>query len=242
MTASLREAAQLALDALRMPCDRWSGVQAKIVSGAIEALHAALALPDEPDKLQQIIACAYQIAGAYDAPEHVLDVLANPLDATQAQIDALLPFGVPDEPWVDGRALDLLNATQNEYARVETCLWKSAQDGCVRIYAAPQPAEPKALKLYGWQVAGTRDLHTGDFAETNAKAEAKHIGGHAFPLYTVPQPGHAEVAPDMVRQPLPEKQKREIWAAANTRHMTAMQLFLEGFEAAELAHGIKAAE
>ena len=49
----------------------------------------------DTDRLREIIACAYQIAGAYDAPAHVLDVLANPLEATQAQIDALLPF-VPD--------------------------------------------------------------------------------------------------------------------------------------------------
>ena len=42
---------------------------------------------------------------------------------------------------------------------------------------------------YGWQVAGTRELHTGEFAEIDAKAEAKCIGGtcKAFPLYTAPQ-------------------------------------------------------
>ena len=124
----------------------------------------------------------------------------------------------------------------------DTILLLQATAKLTAALAVPdEPAAPKPLKLYGWQVAGTRDLHTGDFAETNAKAEAKHIGGHAFPLYTAPQPDHAEAAPDMVRQPLTEKQKREIWVSANTRHMTAMQLFLEGFDAAELAHGIKAA-
>jgi len=51
----------------------------------------------ERDKLLQIIAAAYQIAGAHDAPEHVLDVLANPEMATQEQIDALLPY-VPVQP------------------------------------------------------------------------------------------------------------------------------------------------
>ena len=47
------------------------------------------------DHLQRIVASTYQIAGAYDAPEHVLDVLANPLGATDEQVDALLPFAVP---------------------------------------------------------------------------------------------------------------------------------------------------
>mgnify|MGYP000662704429 CR=1 FL=1 len=54
------------------------------------------ALPVQPatDKLLKIIAATYQIAGVYDAPEHVLDVLANPVMATQEQIDALLPFNI----------------------------------------------------------------------------------------------------------------------------------------------------
>jgi hypothetical protein len=47
------------------------------------------------DKLLQIIAAAYQIAGAYDAPAYILDVLANPEGATLAQIDELLPFVQP---------------------------------------------------------------------------------------------------------------------------------------------------
>ena len=56
-TPSLREAAQLALDALRMPCDRWNGPQAKIVSGAIKDLTAALAVPDEPVAWQSRYIC-----------------------------------------------------------------------------------------------------------------------------------------------------------------------------------------
>lgn len=47
-----------------------------------------------PDKLLQIIAALYQIAGVYDAPTYVLDVLANPEMATQEQIDTLLPFSI----------------------------------------------------------------------------------------------------------------------------------------------------
>lgn len=49
------------------------------------------------DKLLQIIAAAYQIAGACDVPFHILDVLANPKKSTQDQIDAMLPF-VPMQP------------------------------------------------------------------------------------------------------------------------------------------------
>ena len=44
------------------------------------------------DKLLQIIAATYQIAGACDLPAYILDVLANPELATQEQIDAMLPF------------------------------------------------------------------------------------------------------------------------------------------------------
>lgn len=43
-------------------------------------------------KLRQIIANMYQIAGARDLPEHILDVLADPEDATVGQIDAMLPY------------------------------------------------------------------------------------------------------------------------------------------------------
>lgn len=43
------------------------------------------------DKLQLICASAYQMAGLVGAPVRFLDVLANPLEATQDQIDTLLP-------------------------------------------------------------------------------------------------------------------------------------------------------
>ena len=59
----------------------------------------APAQPVQPadENLLEIIAAAYQIAGAYEAPDYVLDVLANPTTATQEQIDALLPFA-PVQP------------------------------------------------------------------------------------------------------------------------------------------------
>lgn len=44
------------------------------------------------DKLLTIIAAAYQVAGAHDAPAHILDVLANPEGATVEQIEAMLPY------------------------------------------------------------------------------------------------------------------------------------------------------
>lgn len=49
------------------------------------------------DKLLTIIAAAYQIAGAHDAPAHILDVLADPEKATAAQVDTMLPY-VPISP------------------------------------------------------------------------------------------------------------------------------------------------
>lgn len=42
--------------------------------------------------LRDIIAAAYQMAGAHDAPANILDVLANPDDATPAQVDAMLAY------------------------------------------------------------------------------------------------------------------------------------------------------
>lgn len=68
--------------------------------GHRDARHAAaeLAIQAQPvaaqgrDKLLTIIASAYQIAGHHDAPEHILDVLADPEAATEAQVEAMLPY------------------------------------------------------------------------------------------------------------------------------------------------------
>lgn len=46
--------------------------------------------------------------------------------------------------------------------------------------------EAAAKKVWGWTVTGTRHVFFGEFAEQDARAEAKRIGGtktHAFPLY-----------------------------------------------------------
>jgi hypothetical protein len=43
---------------------------------------------------------------------------------------------------------------------------------------------------YGWKIQGVSRLVIGEYAEVDAKAEAKRIGGtcEAFPLYTAPLP------------------------------------------------------
>lgn len=55
-----------------------------------------LALAADKDKLLTIIAAAYQVAGAHDAPAHILDVLADPESATADQVDAMMPYQ-PDQ-------------------------------------------------------------------------------------------------------------------------------------------------
>ena len=88
-----KELLQQVLDAL-LGYKPHSLTHAKEQGMAIIALREAIAQPVSPAnrKLLEIIAAAYQIAGACDAPNHVLDVLANPETATQKQIDAMLPF------------------------------------------------------------------------------------------------------------------------------------------------------
>jgi hypothetical protein len=50
--------------------------------------------------------------------------------------------------------------------------------------------QPDDDELYCWKVHGTSDEFTGYYAEEEAKAVAKRIGGtaFAFPLYVKPQP------------------------------------------------------
>ncbi len=52
------------------------------------------------------------------------------------------------------------------------------------VQRAEQPSQQQ--EPYGWKVYGVSTLFTGKFAEDDAKAEAKLIGGTciAFPLYT----------------------------------------------------------
>ena len=52
--------------------------------------------------------------------------------------------------------------------------------------------QPDDDEVYCWKVHGTSDEFTGYYAEEEAKAVAKRIGGtcFAFPLYVKPQPPH----------------------------------------------------
>jgi hypothetical protein len=47
---------------------------------------------EQRDKLLTIIAAAYQVAGAHNAPAHILDVLANPEATTLAQVEGMIPY------------------------------------------------------------------------------------------------------------------------------------------------------
>lgn len=56
------------------------------------SLYTSVPPVSQYQRLLDVIAAAYQIAGYHCAPAHVLDVLANPSMATQEQIDAMLPY------------------------------------------------------------------------------------------------------------------------------------------------------
>ncbi len=45
-------------------------------------------------KLLRIVAYTYQVCGAHDADERILDVLGDPEGATEEQIEAMLPYSV----------------------------------------------------------------------------------------------------------------------------------------------------
>lgn len=55
-------------------------------------------VPDEREKLLTIIANAYQIAGAHDAPAYILDVLAHPEQATMEHVEDMLPYAPAHQP------------------------------------------------------------------------------------------------------------------------------------------------
>lgn len=115
------------------------------------------------------------------------------------------------------------------------CFQRTEEDGTVRRGAATtggmvlwwnseqtaQQQEP-----YGWKVYGVNSLFMGEFAEADAKAEAKRIGGTciAFPLYTSPQPAS---------KPLTDEQIMEMYN--EPRSDAEMITFARAIEA---AHGI----
>lgn len=70
------------------------------------------------DKLLNIIASAYQIAGSYGAPSNVLDVFSDPEAASDEQIEALLPY-VPDNSVQDNlvAALEKIIEMNRQHAK-----------------------------------------------------------------------------------------------------------------------------
>lgn len=85
--------------------------------------------PDANQKLLQIIAAAYQIAGVYEAPDHVLDVLANPEAATRGEIDALLPFVAAQpkqEPLTQAQRSQVFDCAETSMRHNPNLSWRDA--------------------------------------------------------------------------------------------------------------------
>ena len=82
---------------------------------------------------------------------------------------------------------DLRQAAQQALEALETLMIEreSIYDKAITVLrtALEQQAEPVA-----WAVQGTTQMIRGEFAELNAKAKARRIGGTcvAYPLYTTP--------------------------------------------------------
>ena len=101
----------------------------------------------------------------------------------------------------------------------------------------PAQQDPVAHEqgLYGWKVYGVNTLFTGEYAEHDAKAEAKRIGGTciAFPLYTRPQ----------AREPLTDDrvwlEYMQLWPFRPNDEPTLAKDILKFARAIEAAHGIK---
>jgi hypothetical protein len=128
-----------------------------------QPVSTARRLQAENDRLQDICASAYQLAGLVAAPVRFLDALSNPCDATPEQIDALIPVGENEIGAVaESQALrTLLKEARNalDYFRrwgegVNTAIghyppagaWKPTLDAIARIDAA--------LKLERWDYGG----------------------------------------------------------------------------------------
>lgn len=85
---------------------------------------------DNVVRLLTILANVYQILGAMIAPTHILDVLSDPLNATEEQIEAMLPFEpLPEVEYWKHRFLSLQeNSTQSEDSQLFE-LAKAAMQG-----------------------------------------------------------------------------------------------------------------
>lgn len=63
------------------------------------------------------------------------------------------------------------------------------------IKAIEQPSAGQSAEPYGWNVPPMTQIYRGEFAEADAKAEARRCGGtaKAIPLYAVPPAIDAEI-------------------------------------------------
>lgn len=84
---------------------------------------------------------------------------------------------------------------------------------------------------YGWKVYGVNSLFVGEFAEYDARTEAKRIGGTcvAFPLYTSPP----------ASKPLTDAQIGDVAAEIWGNEYIAPQSYRAFARAIEAEHGIK---
>lgn len=89
--------------------------------------------------LRRIIANMYQVAGAHDCPEHILDVLADPEGATDEQIEAMLPY----------------HAQPGSDAALEAARYRFLRDHALMSYPSSEGSDQKDAYLvvtgYGWE-------------------------------------------------------------------------------------------
>ena len=149
-----KQVMQQALEALRLPCDRWNGQQTKMVNAAIEALSAALAAPAaEPQATP--IPCAVHVAGrTFEAGTPFCDVIEH-VESTRlrggvpedmawqkarecvAQMDALNHETISAIPWPTSASFAL---EKREYARRVEAAVRGQLTVCIAqsLNAAPQ--------------------------------------------------------------------------------------------------------
>lgn len=101
------------------------------------------------------------------------------------------------EAWARPNGYDLRrNDVLGHYSSIDTSrAWDGFRAGRASL-TAPQQATPEPVgEAWGWAVNST--LFRGEFAEDDAKAEAKRCGGttSAVALYTRPAPGVPELLP-----------------------------------------------
>ena len=83
---------------------------------------------------------------------------------------------------------DLLSALEYHTEQTRPIQFSKVAIEAAREYLRKPAQQPAQQQPYGWKVYGVNSLFMGEFAESDAKAEAKRIGGTCitFPLYTSP--------------------------------------------------------